>query len=155
MKESEIEYRIFWRLKYMEKAFYFPVGDVDEAVSILMVLHRYDTFRGLDITTPGGLECKKIKEPEWESWRSEKDEDIWRYMERRYMFYLKTKGINTLPSSEFLKKLDKEEEAFKDIDFTCKCGEPGKEQFDNGLPCGIHCDKCFQEMVDECRRRSW
>lgn len=36
------------------------------------------------------------------------------------------------------------------------CGKPGgRQQVDNGLRCGVHHDKCFEEMVSECRRRSW
>jgi len=38
---------------------------------------------------------------------------------------------------------------------TCKCGKPGKLQYDNGLSCGVHCDDCFEKMVSDCRRRSW
>jgi len=38
---------------------------------------------------------------------------------------------------------------------TCKCGKPGKLQYDNGLSCGVHCDECFEKMVSDCRKRSW
>ena len=37
----------------------------------------------------------------------------------------------------------------------CACGKPGEERADNGVPCGIHCDECFNNMVAECRDRSW
>lgn len=38
----------------------------------------------------------------------------------------------------------------------CKCSKP-KEQakYNDGLPCGVLCDECFQNMVIECRQRSW
>jgi len=35
------------------------------------------------------------------------------------------------------------------------CGKPGKPRVDNGLPSGIHCDECWNELVTECRKRSW
>lgn len=28
-------------------------------------------------------------------------------------------------------------------------------RIDNGLPCGVHCDDCFNDMVEKCRSRSW
>jgi hypothetical protein len=31
----------------------------------------------------------------------------------------------------------------------------GKERVDNGLPCGIHCQKCFDKMVHDCRQQSF
>ena len=216
MKESETEYRIYWIVNNL--TFWFPVGSVEEAVSILMVLYRYDKFRDVNIKPTGGLEYKKIKENDWEVWQNEEGEDIWKYMDRRYAFYIDKPKVET-SGHDFIKKVKKEEEAFKNIDFVvgpnkkvavdvedlirvegeldllklqkpelqfskvsrpsgvdpvrtilgiiakykrvvikeskCKCGAPGKEQFDNGLSVGIHCDKCFQEMVDKCRKRSW
>jgi len=36
------------------------------------------------------------------------------------------------------------------------CGiKVGRERFDNGLSCGIHCDECFDHMVAEARSKSW
>lgn len=32
---------------------------------------------------------------------------------------------------------------------------PGVERTDSGLDCGIHCDRCWDKMVGECRERSW
>ena len=37
----------------------------------------------------------------------------------------------------------------------CRRGKPGHERWDQGLPCGIHCDAWFDQMVTECRSRSW
>lgn len=37
----------------------------------------------------------------------------------------------------------------------CSCGKPGKARTDNGLWCGVHCDQCFDEMISDCRWRSW
>jgi hypothetical protein len=37
----------------------------------------------------------------------------------------------------------------------CSCGEPGTFRFDNGLPCGSHCDKCWERIVTEARGQSW
>jgi hypothetical protein len=37
---------------------------------------------------------------------------------------------------------------------TCKA-RPGKPRRDNGLPAGVHCDKCWKEMTHACRQRSW
>ena len=46
-------------------------------------------------------------------------------------------------------------EAGKDpVCSTCN-KESGKQRFDRGLPCGVHCDKCFQELQYDCRKRSW
>jgi len=37
----------------------------------------------------------------------------------------------------------------------CKIGE-AKSHKDNGLDCGDDlCDLCFDEMVNDCRQRSW
>lgn len=35
------------------------------------------------------------------------------------------------------------------------CRKPGRQQFDNGLKCGIYCNPCFLKMIGECRSRSW
>jgi len=36
------------------------------------------------------------------------------------------------------------------------CGvREGKFRWDRGLSCGVHCDECFENMVHECRSRSW
>ena len=37
----------------------------------------------------------------------------------------------------------------------CRCGKHGEPRTDNGLPCGVHCDECFEKMVSECRSSSW
>ena len=37
----------------------------------------------------------------------------------------------------------------------CRCGKPGTQRKEGGLSCGIHCDRCFDEMVNQCRSRSW
>ena len=31
----------------------------------------------------------------------------------------------------------------------------GEKRTDNGLGCGVHCDKCFNKMVSEARSKSW
>jgi len=38
---------------------------------------------------------------------------------------------------------------------TCSCGQPGSPRFEGGLPCGTHCQVCFDQMVDACRSRSY
>lgn len=37
----------------------------------------------------------------------------------------------------------------------CSCGKPGRDRFDNGLKCGVHCQDCWEEMIYRCRSRSW
>lgn len=37
----------------------------------------------------------------------------------------------------------------------CSCGELGTPRFDNELPCGTHCDECFDKLVKDCRKRSY
>jgi len=37
----------------------------------------------------------------------------------------------------------------------CKCGKPGKPRVDNGSACGIRCDGCWDNLVTDCRKRSW
>lgn len=37
----------------------------------------------------------------------------------------------------------------------CSCGDPGTERTDHGVSCGVHCDRCFGDMVDQCRSKSW
>ena len=37
----------------------------------------------------------------------------------------------------------------------CSCGKEGRERWDNGLAVGVHCDTCYEQMITECRRRSW
>jgi hypothetical protein len=37
----------------------------------------------------------------------------------------------------------------------CKCGKPGKPRVDNSLTCGVHCDTCWDDLVRDCRKRSW
>ncbi len=32
---------------------------------------------------------------------------------------------------------------------------PGRARSDNGLPAGIHCDDCWEDIVGFCRQRSW
>lgn len=36
-----------------------------------------------------------------------------------------------------------------------ECGKPGKPRVDNGLRAGTHCDPCWDELVTDCRKRSW
>ena len=35
------------------------------------------------------------------------------------------------------------------------CEKGGTERQDNGLLCGCWCQECFDNMVRECRSRSW
>jgi len=37
----------------------------------------------------------------------------------------------------------------------CRCGKPGQRRSDGGLAAGVHCDECWDDMIAECRRRSW
>jgi len=37
---------------------------------------------------------------------------------------------------------------------TCK-DKPGRDRVDCGLDAGIHCDECWEELVSECRKKSW
>ena len=37
----------------------------------------------------------------------------------------------------------------------CSCGKEGRERFDNGLACGVHCDECWEDLLKDCRKRSW
>ena len=43
----------------------------------------------------------------------------------------------------------------KGDDVYVPCTNLGKERYDNGLYSGIHCDSCWEQMVSECRKRSW
>ena len=36
-----------------------------------------------------------------------------------------------------------------------RCSEQGVERIDNELSCGYHCEKHWDEMVTNCRQRSW
>ena len=36
-----------------------------------------------------------------------------------------------------------------------ECGKPGKPRVDNGLKAGTHCASCWDELVADCRKRSW
>lgn len=49
------------------------------------------------------------------------------------------------------------EDTRNDLDITCtSCGkEPGVPRIDNGLPCGTHCAACWNEMVSDCRKKSY
>jgi hypothetical protein len=42
-------------------------------------------------------------------------------------------------------------------DLTCQTCEleVGQRRMDQGLSSGIHCDKCWNKMISECRSRSW
>lgn len=36
------------------------------------------------------------------------------------------------------------------------CGSaPGRPRIDHGLTAGLHCDKCWQELVNDARKKSW
>jgi len=35
------------------------------------------------------------------------------------------------------------------------CGEEGRERMNGVLLCGCWCDKCFDELRMDCRKRSW
>ncbi|MFH1749803.1 MAG: hypothetical protein ABH837_02855 [bacterium] len=37
---------------------------------------------------------------------------------------------------------------------TCKV-KPGTPRIDNGLPCGDHCDECWEKLVRDARSKSW
>jgi len=37
----------------------------------------------------------------------------------------------------------------------CSCGEPGKTRVDNDLSAGVHCDECWNKLIDDARERSW
>jgi len=37
---------------------------------------------------------------------------------------------------------------------TCRT-KPGRPRQHNGIMCGIHCDECFKELVDDYRKQSW
>lgn len=37
----------------------------------------------------------------------------------------------------------------------CKCGKRGNMRYDNGLKCGVHCDKCWEDLLYECKQRCW
>ena len=37
----------------------------------------------------------------------------------------------------------------------CRCGSPGRPRIDNGLAAGVHCDSCWDNMIQQCRSRSW
>lgn len=37
----------------------------------------------------------------------------------------------------------------------CDCGKSGTDRFDNGLPAGTHCNKCWEKLISQCRSRSW
>lgn len=37
----------------------------------------------------------------------------------------------------------------------CRCGADGEPRVDNGLPAGFHCDGCWEDLVADCRKRSW
>lgn len=36
-----------------------------------------------------------------------------------------------------------------------RCKGPGQERIEGGLLCGCWCEKCFTDMVYECRSKSW
>jgi len=36
-----------------------------------------------------------------------------------------------------------------------QCGAPGKRRINNSLDSGIHCDLCWDEIILDCRKRSW
>ena len=39
---------------------------------------------------------------------------------------------------------------------TCHEVKPdAKERTDTGLKAGVHCDKCWRDMIRECRSQSW
>lgn len=46
-------------------------------------------------------------------------------------------------------------DAVEKVKLVCKCGKPGRSRIDYFLACGIHCDKCFDKMSQECRNKSW
>ncbi len=37
----------------------------------------------------------------------------------------------------------------------CSCGKEGTKRVDNGLKAGIHCDKCWEKLILDCRSRSY
>ncbi len=48
------------------------------------------------------------------------------------------------------------DEKEKDETKQCKCGNPAKPHYDNGLYCGDDmCDGCFTAMQIDCRKCSW
>lgn len=54
-----------------------------------------------------------------------------------------------------MKERDEKDEDKPTAKYTCSCGKPGRERYDNGLACGVHCNECFEEMIYQCRSRSW
>ena len=48
-----------------------------------------------------------------------------------------------------------EEEDKKQQEVTCSCGKTGKARVDNNLSAGIHCDECWEKLIDDARKRSW
>lgn len=60
-----------------------------------------------------------------------------------------------VPSKDYLMKLAAVRRG-EIIKGDCKgCGKEGHERVDGGLLCGCWCDPCFEDMVRECRSRSY
>ena len=73
----EVKYRIWWIPNPPQKAFQYPVRDIEQAKEFLQLLSKYDLYLGdLIFANGSGLEFLN-EDREWEEWYDIGGDDIW------------------------------------------------------------------------------